>query len=91
MAGESGPGLSHEAVTIAMVSCRAAPPMVPIGSSSAALGSHCTSFGRSVPSGCSTAMTIAMAASGSRPGMKGHVITRPVSAARWIALDKTAT
>jgi hypothetical protein len=38
----------------------AAAPMVPIGSSSAALGSHCTSFGRTVPSGCSTVTTIEM-------------------------------
>ena len=30
----------------------------PIGSSSAALGSHCTSSGRTVPSGCSTVTTI---------------------------------
>lgn len=79
------------AVTIVAVSRRAAAPMVPIGSSSAASGSHCTSSGRSVPSGCSTATTIAMASSGTRPGMNGHVITRPVSAARWIALDRTAT
>ncbi len=35
-----------------------AAPMVPIGSSSAALGSHCTSSGRTVPSGCSTVTTI---------------------------------
>ena len=33
----------------------------------------------------------AIASSGTRPGLNGHVITRPVSAARWIALDRTAT
>jgi len=64
------------AVTIAVVSRRAATPMVPIGSSSAPRGSHCTSSGRSVPSGRLTAMTIVMASSGSRPGMNGHAITR---------------
>ncbi|CFS55642.1 Uncharacterised protein [Mycobacterium tuberculosis] len=44
-----------------------------------------------MPLGCSTATTIAKRSSGTRPGMNGQVITRPVSAARWSALDKTAT
>lgn len=39
------------AVTIEPASARATAPTEPIGSSSAELGSHCTSSGRSVPSG----------------------------------------
>ena len=79
------------AATMDAASLRAAPPTAPIGSPSAELGNHCTSSGRSVPSGSLMDTTMAIASSGIRPGMNGQVMTRPVLAARWIELESTAT
>jgi len=79
------------AATMDAAALRAAAPTTPIGSPSAELGSHCTSSGRSVPSGSLMGTTMAIASSGIRPGMNGQVMTRPVLAARWIELESTAT
>lgn len=67
---------------VVVVSASAMPPILPMGWSRAATGSHWMSSGKTTPLGCSTVTIIAIVLLGISPGMKGQMITWPVAAAR---------